>query len=98
MVLNERGIHTRAGTEVRLFVPGTRQLLGTRIIETGSGYNAQSVMPVHFGVPGEGAVDVEITLMTKGGRKTVRIEDVDPREHAGGYLLVKVDGEARIVR
>ena len=98
MVLNERGIHTRAGTEVRLFATGTRQLLGTRIIETASGYNAQSVMPAHFGVPGEGAVDVEITLMTKGGRKTVRIEDVDPREHAGGQLTVKVDGEARIVR
>jgi hypothetical protein len=98
MVLNERGIHTRAGTEVRLFAAGTRQLLGTRIIETGSGYNAQSVMPVHFGVPGAGGVDVEITLMTKGGRKTVLIEEVDPRQHAGSYLSLKVDGEGRIVR
>ncbi len=98
MVLNERGIHTRAGTEVRLFAADTRQLLGTRILETGSGYNAQSVVPVHFGVPGGGAVDVEITLMTKGGRKTLLIEDVDPKLHVGGHLSVKVDGEGRIVR
>ncbi|MFC1574768.1 CRTAC1 family protein [Gemmatimonadota bacterium] len=98
MVLNEGGIHTRAGTEVRLYVGGTRQLLGTRIIETGSGYNAQSVRPVHFGVPGEGTVDVELTLMGEGGRKTVLIEGVDPKEHAGGHLSVKVDGQGRIVR
>jgi len=98
MVLNERGIHTRAGTEVRLFRAGTHQLLGTRIIETGSGYNAQSVRPAHFGVPGEGTVDVEITLMSTGGRKVALIEGVDPREYAGGHLSVRVDGEGRIVR
>jgi len=98
MVLNERGIHTKAGTEVRIFAAGTRQLFGTRIIETGSGYNAQSVVPAHFGIPGGGMVDVEITLMSKEGRKTLLMEDVDPKRHAGGYLLVKVDGEGRIVR
>jgi hypothetical protein len=98
MVLNQRGIHTRAGTEVRLFTPGTRHLLGTRIIETGSGYNAQSVRPAHFGIPGQGTVDVELTLMTKGGRRIVLIEAVDPSEHVGGYLSVKVDGEGRVVR
>ena len=98
MVLNEHGVHTRAGTEVRLFSSGTDQLLGTRAIETGSGYNAQSVKPAHFGIPDGGNVDVEITLMTKWGRKTVLIEGVNPREHAGGYLSVKVDGEGRIVR
>ncbi len=51
MVLNENGIHTRAGTEVRLYATGTQQLIGTRLIETGSGYNAQSVLPAHFGLP-----------------------------------------------
>jgi hypothetical protein len=98
MVLNEKGIHTRAGTEVRLFTSGTRQLLGTRIIETGSGYNAQSVVPAHFGVPGEGTVDVEITTMTKKGRRTLLMEDVDPRDYRAGSLSVRVDGEGQIVR
>jgi len=97
MVLNEQGIHTKAGTEVRLFAAGTRELLGTRIVETGSGYNAQSVMPVHFGLPREGTVDVEITLMTREGRKSVILREVDPKDHRGGHLLVKVDGDGRIV-
>jgi len=98
MVLNEKGIHTRAGSEVRLFAAGSRQLLGTRLVETGSGYNAQSVVPVHFGVPGEGTVDVEITLMSTDGRKTVVVRDVDPRDHPGAVLVVNVDGGGRIVR
>jgi len=98
MVLNQDGIHTRAGAEVRLFVAGTRQLLGTRIMETGSGYNAQSVRPVHFGVPGGGTVDVEVTLMSKEGRKMVLIRGVDPRDHTGGHLSVRVDGGGRVVR
>jgi hypothetical protein len=98
MVLNERGIHTRAGTEVRLYAAGTRRLLGTRIMETGSGYNAQSVKPTHFGIPDEGAVDVEITLMSREGRKTVLLRDVDPGDHRNDQLVVKLDGEGRIVR
>ena len=98
MVLNEKGLHTRAGTEVRLYTTDTRQLLGTRMIETGSGYNAQSVLPAHFGLPRQQNVDVEITLMTKGGRKTVVLKDVDPENHLGSHLSVKVDDEGRIVR
>lgn len=39
------------GTEIRLFRAGTRQLLGTRILDTGSGYDSQSAGPVHFGLP-----------------------------------------------
>jgi len=97
MVLNEDGIHTRAGTEVRLYAAGTRRLLGTRLIETGSGYNAQSVLPVHFGLPALQAVDVEITSMTEDGRKAVLLRGVDPADHAGSYLVVKVDAAGRIV-
>jgi hypothetical protein len=36
--------------------------------------------------------------MTKSGRRTVVVEDVDPENHLGGHLSVRVDDEARIVR
>ena len=97
MVLNEKGIHTRAGSEIRLFKPGTRDLLGTRMMETGSDYNCQSVMPVHFGLPSQTTVDVEVTLMSRDGRKTAILREVDPREFAGGHLTIKVNSQGKVV-
>ncbi len=97
MLLDENGVHTRAGTEVRLYKPGTRDLLGTRLVETGSGYNAQSVLPVHFGLSDQRAVDVEITLMSSDGRKTVVLRNIDPNDHSGSHLVVKVTARGEIV-
>ncbi|SMN12454.1 Aminopeptidase [uncultured Candidatus Thioglobus sp.] len=45
LVLDGNGHYTRAGSEVRLYKKGTRQLLGTNILDTGSGYNSQNAMP-----------------------------------------------------
>ncbi len=98
MVLNENGIHTRAGSEIRLFKRDTRDLIGTRMIETGSDYNCQSVMPVHFGLHTTASVDVEVTLMTGDGRKITLLRNVDPRDYAGGHLTIKLDNEGRIVK
>ncbi len=39
-------------------------MLGTNIVDTGSGYNSQNAMPVHFGLAEEGLVDVEVTTLT----------------------------------
>ena len=33
-----------------------------------------------FGVPRGGRVDVEVTAMTKGGRKVTRVANVDPNK------------------
>lgn len=90
MVLDENGRYTKAGSEVRIYVPGTRQVLGTRLVDTGSGYCSQNVMPVHFGLPQEGPVDVEVTAMTKAGRKITRVANVDPNKLARRILVVKV--------
>ena len=46
------GHYTKAGSEVRVFAAGTRTLLGTRIVDTGSGYCSQNAMPVQL--PGVG--------------------------------------------
>ena len=91
LVLDDKGHYTKAGSEVRLYVPGTRKLLGTNIVDTGSGYCSQNAMPVHFGLGShDGAVDVEVTHLTPTGRQVTRIASVDPRAYQGKYLVVRV--------
>jgi ASPIC and UnbV len=90
MVLDERGRYTHAGSEVRVYAAGTRKVLGGRIVDTGGGYCSQSVMPVHVGLPSEGKVDVEVTAMTKSGRRITRVANVDPNKLPKRVLTVKV--------
>ena len=93
MVLDHQGHATKAGSEVRIYAPGTRTVWGGRIVDTGSGYCSQSVLPVHFGLPKDGHVDVEITSLTKTGRKVHRIASVDPNKPARRVLVVKLPKE-----
>ena len=89
-VVDTHGRHTRAGSEVRVYAPGTRKVLGGRLVDTGSGYCSQSVIPVHLGLPVDGKVDVEVTAMTKAGRKVTRVANVDPNKLPNRVLVVKV--------
>ena len=80
-VVDARGRATRAGSEVRVFVSGaagTRALVGTGIVDTGSGYCSQNVMPVHVGLPSAGNIDVEVTALTGHGRVVTRARGVAP--------------------
>jgi VCBS repeat protein/ASPIC/UnbV protein len=88
-VVDVHGRHTLAGSEVRVYAPGTRKVLGGRIVDTGSGYCSQSVVPVHFGLPMDGKVDVEVTTMTNAGRKVTRVAGVDPGKLPKRVLVVK---------
>ncbi len=98
LVLDPRGSLTRAGTEIRLYESATKKVLGTGLMDTGSGYNSQNAMPVHFGLPREGAVDVEITSMTKKGRASVRLPGIDPRNYLGRHLAVRTDQDGTIAK
>ncbi len=89
-VLDAHGRHTRAGSEVRVYAPGSRKVLGGRLVDTGSGYCSQSVIPVHIGLSVDGKVDVEVTTMTKSGRKVTRVAGVDPNKLPKRVLVVKV--------
>ena len=91
-VVDTDGRATLAGAEVRLFAAGTTRLLGTRLVDSGSGYNAQNDMPVHFGLAELAPVDVEITVARGGQRRLTRVADVDPRDHAGRALVVRAAG------
>ena len=72
MVLDARGRFTRAGSEVRAYKAGTKTLLGTSMVDTGSGYCSQNFAPVHLGLPAAEAVDIEVTTLTSTGRKVTR--------------------------
>lgn len=63
---------TRAGAEVRVYAAGTDALLGLRVIDAGSGYDAQSDLPVHVGLGGSGKVDIEVTWPAGGERRRWR--------------------------
>ena len=97
LVLDAQGHYTRAGTEIRLYEAGTQNLLGTNLLDTGSGYNSQNAMPVHFGLADEKPVDVEITTLTKHGRKNVVLSNIDPKQYAGRILIIKVDTDGNRV-
>jgi VCBS repeat protein len=89
-VVDAHGCHTLAGSEVRVYTPGSRKVLGARIVDTGSGYCSQSVVPVHIGLTTDGKVDVEVTTMTKAGRKVTRVGGVDPNKLPKRVLVVKI--------
>src|SRR5262249_41212500 len=89
MVVDARGRATRAGSEVRVYAAGTRKLLGAGLVDTGSGYCSQNVMPVHVGLPTMGRVDVEVTALTRQGRRITRAAGVTPGR---GVVTVKVGG------
>lgn len=68
------------------------------MIDTGSGYDSQSDVPVHFGLPGGQIVDVEITILAGGERRVEVIQGVDPRDYAGAALIVRIDDDGVIAR
>ena len=68
-VVDAKGRATRAGAEVRVFAAGTTRLIGARLVDSGSGYDAQNDMPVHVGVPsGVSRVDVQV-IVPAGGKR-----------------------------
>lgn len=78
-VVDRRGCATLAGAEVRVFAAGTTRLVGARVVDSGSGYDAQNDMPVHIGVPaGVSRVDVQVIAPRAGKRVPVWQRGVAP--------------------
>ena len=76
-VVDSRGRAIRPGAEIRVYAAGTRRPLGTRLVDSGSSYDAQSDMPEHFGVGPQARVDVEVIWPAGGSRRVVRSANVD---------------------
>ena len=77
-VLDRRGRATRAGAEVRVYLAGTRRVLATRLVDSGSGYNSQSDLPVHIGLADLGRVDVQVIFPARGRRAPVWRRAISP--------------------
>jgi hypothetical protein len=97
-VLDAEGRATLAGAEVRVYAAGTFELLGVGIVDTGSGYDAQSDLPLHFGLPSAEPVDVEVTLVGAGARIPSRISDLDPAGYRGRVVTIRLDEQGNVVR
>ena len=89
-VLDSRGRATRAGAEVRVYRAGTRQLIAMRLVDTGSGYNAQNDMAVHVGLPTMDPVDVEVAWPANGRRQISVVPNVRPG--AQSMITVRAGG------
>ncbi len=89
-VLDRHGHSTRAGSEVRLYATGMRQVLGGRIVDAGSGYTSQSQMPVHFGLGSANRVDVEVTYFGTHGRQKIVQRNVEVARFMNKVLVIKV--------
>lgn len=90
-VTDERGRHNRAGSEVRVFQPGTRRLLSAGLVDGGSGYCSQNAMPVYLGISEtwKGPVDVEVTIVGRGQRRVTMLRATDPGSYRTKSLAVK---------
>ncbi len=69
-VLDDAGRATLAGAEVSLWLNGVGVTLGTRLVDAGSGYNAQNEMPLHFAVNDVTRVFLQ-TRVRRPGRELV---------------------------
>jgi len=96
LVLDAQGRYVRQGSEVRVYAAGSRKILGTRLVDTGSGYCSQNAMPVHIGLPTDAPVDVEVTTLTPSGRRVTRLTKVSPTALAGKPLVVKIGSDGPV--
>jgi hypothetical protein len=74
-VVDGLGRGLRPGAEVRVYAAGTRRLIAARLVDSGSGYDAQSDMPVHVGLGAQTRVEVEVTWPAAGARRVTRTPD-----------------------
>ena len=88
IVLDSKGHVTRFGAEVRLF-DRSGKIIASREVPTGGGYNTQSAAPVHFGLARLDPVTVEVTFMSKSGRKKQTVKNVKPADYYGTSLVIR---------
>jgi hypothetical protein len=88
LVLDAKGHQTRFGAEVRVR-DGAGRVLASRQVVTGGGYNTQRAAPVHVGLTSLAPVTVEVTFMTRAGRKTQTLRDVAPAAYRGKALVIR---------
>jgi hypothetical protein len=81
---------SRAGSEVRAYRAGTRQVLTATLVDSGSGYCSQNEMPVHLGIneSWKGRIDIEVTTLAGGFRRVSVVRNIDPDAYRGRSLRI----------
>ena len=67
----------RPGAEIRVYAAGTRRLLAARLVDAGSGYDAQNAIAEHIGVATAARVDVEVTWPAAGQRRVTHVRNAE---------------------
>ena len=88
LVLGKNKAFTKSGSEVRVY-DSNNDIIASRIVSTGGGYNTQSATPVYFGLPSNEAVSVEVRFMGANGGTVQRIEGGVLEDRA--HLLVVME-------
>lgn len=89
-VVDLKGFAARAGAEIRIRNSKTGAVIGTRHIDTGSGYDSQNDMAAHFGLGTADRVDVEVIFPANGRRFRAEQRNVNVLQYKGKTLVVKV--------
>jgi hypothetical protein len=84
LVLDHNGHYTQQGAQIR-FYDGNNHILGSRMVSTGGGYNAQSARPVYFSLPKVMPVIVKVTFMGESQPLEVKVH---PKDLKGQPLVV----------
>jgi hypothetical protein len=81
---------SRAGSEVRAYRAGTRRMLSSALVDSGSGYCSQNEAPVHLGIADDwrGRVDIEVITFAGGTRHASIVRDVNPDDYRGRSLRI----------
>jgi hypothetical protein len=98
LVRDEAGRTLMPGAEVRLRSTDTGELIGIRLADSGSGYNAQSVVPLHFGLGNASVVDVEVTVPQGGRRITAVLRGLNVRDLESRIVLLRSFSDGRLER
>lgn len=89
--VDDRVRATRAGTEVRVYAAGTKQLVAARIVDSGSGYNAQNDVPVQIGLPAAiGKIDVVATFPAAGRKVVASLRNLDPATMSSRLVVIRM--------
>ena len=94
-VANNVNRRVLAGAELRIYAAGTRTVLATRLVDSGSGYNAQNDMPVHIGLARTARVDVEARWPAAGRMQTTWRRNVDPTQRVNQRFTMRMRASGR---
>jgi hypothetical protein len=95
IAMDSLGRAVLTGAEVRLYAFGNRRPIATRMVDSGSGYNSQNVMPVHFGMTGFQPVRIELRYPTVRGARVVDLDAIQWASCQSRVYEMRLGGQLR---